>query len=584
MILKRIFTNPDIFDVHFTNGVNYIYGEKKADSSINGIGKSLFIDFIDFCLLSHYERSTSSRLRSAYDAGLLSHTTVTLEFTINSQPGHISRSFATPREATLNWNGKSTTHNVNDLRNILGELLFSPANYSGVFDPEWFRRLISFYIKIQKHSEEKFFNPLKYSKDLTVHELPVYLLYHLRINNTLPFNYSILAKTKSSIEDSIKTITSFIESAYGVKDLGEVRKRIENINKDISDINDNIKKLYLLRNYDKFEAEADKLTVEIKQLYYENASDKRTIDEYNSSLNNDTGFSSANIERIYNDISEGLGVKIRKSLDEAIAFRKNLSASRKQFIQEAITEITQTISKREQVIGDKDQQRQQLLISLYSKTAYSDLASAYKSLSDFQSQKEELISQTRTLNDLSSEVRTLSIDQQELLTKLPSYLSDIASAIDEFNNVVSEIFQFVYPEEKDDFLTVTPGKKNSLLNLKFWERVKQSHGKNIGRTLIFDLAVLFNNIYKNYNAPRFLIHDGIFDSLDRAHLIKTYEFIQNKVNEGFEFQYITTINEGGFLGKNFISSDLVNPDRMKKEAIITLSPLRKLLKSDFYAS
>ncbi|MCZ7616581.1 MAG: hypothetical protein M5T52_24220 [Ignavibacteriaceae bacterium] len=60
-----------------------------------------FLDFIDFCLLSHYELSSSGRLKSAYFSGLLEHTSVTLEFTINAQPGHITRSFSNPKVAFL---------------------------------------------------------------------------------------------------------------------------------------------------------------------------------------------------------------------------------------------------------------------------------------------------------------------------------------------------------------------------------------------------------------------------------------------------------------------------------------------------
>jgi len=54
-------------------------------------------------------------------------------------------------------------------------------------------------------------------------------------------------------------------------------------------------------------------------------------------------------------------------------------------------------------------------------------------------------------------------------------------------------------------------------------------------------------INSKLKGPRFLVHDGIFDSLDKSHLIKTYEFIQKKIQEGFEFQYIAIINEGGIL-------------------------------------
>ncbi|MCH7973384.1 MAG: DUF2326 domain-containing protein [Bacteroidetes bacterium] len=584
MILNRIYTTPEIFDVTFKLGINYIYGEKKDESSLNGIGKSLFLDFIDFCLLSHFERSFSSRLRSAYNADLLKNISVTLEFTINSKPGIITRNFSEPREVVFTWEDDSDKIDIEDARNILGELVFNYHNYTGIFEPEWFRRLISFFIKIQKLHDEKFVNPIKYIKDFKVHQTPVYLFYLLFINNELPFNFSTLIQEKKSINDSIKTIKRFISRAYGVKDPAEVMKRIEHLDIQISEVNNNITTLSLLRNYDKLEDEADKLTSDIKQLYYENASDKKTIEEYNDSLQVSDRISSANVERIYNKINSQLGIKVKKSLDDARDFRKRLSASRRQFINTALEELSQNISSREKIIEEKDNHRQRLLSSLYSNTAYSDLASAYQTLVGYQSQREELISQTRLLNDLNDEFTKLAGKQQDLFDQLPAYKAAIEPEITNFNNVVDEVLNSIYPEEKKEFFSLTDGKRDNLINLKFWENVKHSHGKNIGRTLIFDFSVLFYNIYNNHKSPRFLIHDGIFDSLDKSHLIKTYEFIQQKLNDNYEFQYITTINEGGIVDKKFGDADVITPERMKKEARKVIGPKNKLLKADFYAS
>ncbi|MCZ7616580.1 MAG: hypothetical protein M5T52_24215 [Ignavibacteriaceae bacterium] len=286
-------------------------------------------------------------------------------------------------------------------------MLFGYPGYSGIFNPEWYRRLISFYIKIQKYSDEKFSNPLRYAKDLKVHEIPVYLFYLMHINNELPSVFSSLMITKKNISDSISTIKAFISKAYGVRDLAQVRQRIEHLERDISEVDQNIKKLFLLRNYDKSEAEADALTAEIKNLYYENASAKRIIEEYDNSLASNEGFSPSNVERIYNAVSNELGSTVKKSLEDAISFRRSLSSSRKQFIKATLEELRQSILKREKLIEEKEEKRRLLLNNLYATTAYSDLASAYQSKSGFQSQKDELISQTRLLNDLNSELQNL---------------------------------------------------------------------------------------------------------------------------------------------------------------------------------
>ena len=582
MILTRIITDPYFFDVKFDYGINYIYGEKKDEGSLNGIGKSLFLDFIDFCLLSNYERSSSSRLKDAYNAGILTNTSVTLYFTIADQPGHITRSFAKPKEALFTWDNKTYNFAVEDLKAILGDLIFGKRDYIGYFEPEWYRSLISFFVKIQKTTEEKFLNPLKYLSNNKMYNIHLFLLYLLSINNTLPAKFAALYQEKENISNSIKTIKKFITKSYGIKDPAEVRNKIETLEAKISDINKNIQTTFLRGNYDKFEEEADQLTVEIKQLYYENARDSQTIEEYKQSLTSDNGFSVFSVTKMFAEINEELGLTIKKELKDALDFRRKLSASRGTFITTKLTELDANIKKREKLIDEKETRRQKLLNSIYSKNILDDISSAYSSLSDLQAQKEELSSQIRLLNDLNSELEALNRQQQEINKQLPEYLSKINPDITKLNSVTNEVFNFIYPDMKiDDLFSIDSGSRNTFLKMKFLEKIKHSHGKNIGRTLIFDLSVILYNLYNNSNSPRFLIHDGIFDSLDKAHLIKTYEFINAKIKQGIKFQYITTVNEGGLLNKNFGAADLITPERMKKEAKLVLGPKNKLLKTDF---
>jgi len=83
MILKKIYTEPPTFEpVEFKLGMNFIYGKKKSTDSkksLNSIGKSTFLDLLDFALLSNYNAS-SKRLYAAYNKGLLKNKSQSLIF------------------------------------------------------------------------------------------------------------------------------------------------------------------------------------------------------------------------------------------------------------------------------------------------------------------------------------------------------------------------------------------------------------------------------------------------------------------------------------------------------------------------
>ena len=64
--LNRLYSENNIFEeITFHDGVNIILGEKYDDRSVkgrktNGVGKSMSIEFLDFCFLNDYENTKRS--------------------------------------------------------------------------------------------------------------------------------------------------------------------------------------------------------------------------------------------------------------------------------------------------------------------------------------------------------------------------------------------------------------------------------------------------------------------------------------------------------------------------------------------
>ena len=123
--LIKLYSEPPIFEpIKFLPGINLILGETVEDSNKTiGVGKSLCIEFINFCLLKQYKHSRISKIPREK---LLPETEIILEFEINKNPLKILRSidkFDNPR--IINSDNKTIEFsNIEDANNYLTELLF----------------------------------------------------------------------------------------------------------------------------------------------------------------------------------------------------------------------------------------------------------------------------------------------------------------------------------------------------------------------------------------------------------------------------------------------------------------------------
>src|ERR1035438_6215822 len=165
MLLKRIYSHPaGLFDeVVFKNGMNIVFGYKDpnvaSELSLNGIGKSTFLDLIDFCLLASYSKSNSNRLYLASE--IMKGYGIVLEFEIDGVVYMIQRSTDDANEVFFGTSRSNLESYTNKkLRPILCDLIFQNTNYKGKYSGAWLRCLILFYLKIHKHKRtDKFVDP-----------------------------------------------------------------------------------------------------------------------------------------------------------------------------------------------------------------------------------------------------------------------------------------------------------------------------------------------------------------------------------------------------------------------------------------
>ncbi len=596
MYLKRIYTEPLTFEpVEFKPGINFIYGkkEKSTDSkkSLNNIGKSTFLDLIDFALLSNFNRY-NKRLFTAYQKGFLKDKSVILEFEIFGKVYLIKRSFDEANN-NIQFGVKSDKlgyYTLSELKIVLCDLIFKRENYQGYYSNTWLRKLIPFYLKIHKHKRESFVDPIKYIKELTEAELNQYHLFLMDINNEITYrNYKFQSALKK-IKPAIEGIKKFFEEKY---DLNLSENRQAYINSQIRKLENEVKKLEeiinsfkLNDNYEIDENEANKLTEQIKILWFLNYNDKKRIESYKESLIfDDIKIQTWRVEKLYSEFNQLLGEKIKKTLDEAISFKKELILSRKEFLKEEINKLKVEIETRKKQINNLEKERAKIFKYLSNEKAIKDLSDAHYKLSEKKTQLSELKNKVEIFRELKKEENQIEQEIKKLEGEIIDFEVEIEDKKRTISQLIEEIYNAIYPEYKNTlsiFDISANSHKDSKIEITLLDTsIMFGKGKNQGRTLIYDLAILFNAIENKIKRPRFLAHDGIFDGVDKAHFVHLYSFLKEKLiyfnSKNEYFQYLITYNQEGTLTEEFGNTDIISNEKIEEEAILVLTPNKKLL-------
>ncbi|MCL4549167.1 MAG: DUF2326 domain-containing protein [Bacteroidetes bacterium] len=174
-------------------------------------------------------------------------------------------------------------------------------------------------------------------------------------------------------------------------------------------------------------------------------------------------------------------------------------------------------------------------------------------------------------------------DIDEIASSIIEFRKELVPQVKQIFNLIVSIHKAIYvqPPLKHVFSFSTNLETDSILRMDIMENTgKQGKGINKSRSLIYDLAILFYSIQNNIKSPRFIIHDGIFDGFDKAKALKTFNFLDKKIAEGFKFRYIVTLNDEGVFKNSGKSADKLH-ERILNDARVRLTPSKPLFKKEF---
>jgi uncharacterized protein YydD (DUF2326 family) len=530
-------------DIVFKDGLNIILGKySKLGKDINGIGKTTIINFIDYCLLA--DGVKSEFFSEKYD--FLKNEEVKLEFNIEGIKYSISRGFEDKKTVYFQEkSGEPKSFIDSDLRLILGAKI--GKDESGVYDPLWFRTLMSFFVQNDHNfSTRDAKNVQKFTVGKRQPELLTYIFLLMGIDNNLIWEFD---KNRIDVQQNQKDQTRINKQI-----IEQTGKSVEDFRGECDTISRRIGKLESgLDNY-KFDANSidleDKihsLNKNISALNKEHLKINSKFNEIKDSLEIDIDVDPEIIAKQYSDIHIEFSNFIKKSLTEVIEFRHQISSNRSKFLKEREVLYNDKLNIiREQVVSF-EQERSKIYEMLDEKSVFDALKSAYNNLIEEKSHLSSQLSYIDQLDHIESAIASKKSDVGKTVAKIVKNKENLQGVID---NVKDTFLDLVEGSVDIDSSDISPyfsidfkAHQTSPVKLNVEVPRGSSLGKGRFKILAFDLTVFISSVTRNSLFPSFLIHDGVFHAIAHKTRIKFLNYINKRFQSLNGAQYIITVNE-----------------------------------------
>lgn len=538
--LLKLYSENTLFDpVEFKDGINIVLGEKydsttTSGSKTNGVGKSILVQFIDFCLLSRYQDSRVSKIPKNI---FPENENVNLDLIIGDEKYTISRNRAKENSPNITINGVTTNFpTLKETQDYLFSIIFKDIDLESL--PS-FRTLLSILIRDEDSEFKDIAKPYDLRKRIPENYEPHLYLLHLSLE---------IYKNTKEILKQIEMITKVIRNEEkeltnnNTKDISQIKAEMNNINSEVKIIELTLKEYKTAESFKILEQDIASLEDELKQkssqlkvLYYELNRIK--------SLPKSEVIDSKDVEILYNSYKESLGTLIVKSLEEATKFKNRVENFQRMLLEDKRNDIQNKINilnKEKKLLDDEYSKK----IKVFdTKGVFQNLKTSlriYQEKSDFLNKTSNLL---ENFQKHTSEKKNLTREKSNELLFLDKLINDEKNKIISFQDTILDIHEYIMGNRECSFEILTNSNSRSE-PLKVILRISDdgSHGIDRIKVFIYDMALLFSNITKNRH-PLFLIHDNIFET-DENTRIRSLNFINSKLNKSeYEFQYIITLNK-----------------------------------------
>lgn len=529
MRLIRLSSNMNSFHtVEFKDGLNLIIGkqanpdDKSLDKTYNGVGKSLLIYILHFCLGSNKIVPFEEKIPGWE---------FTLEFSIDGELYTSVRN--TSNQSKIFLNGEKLT--LAKFRSMMLEKEFGVTEkinnltFNTLF-PRFIRRDRESYVTYDTFIKKE----QEYSKVLNNSFLLGLETEFVTEKQRLRTLFRQTKDLKTNIEED-----SIIRDHFNNNEDTEI---------EILDLEDNIEKLKneisefkISANYKEIEKEADEKHYLLKELENKRTLINNSIKHINKSLEVKPDLSEMKVINLYNQAQIEVPEMVVKKMEEAIKFQKNLLKNRnKRLVNEKIKNQDK-LDATEALIEGVGKEFDKALRYLDTHGALGDYNALNKKLNDMQTKLERLNEYQEILRTYKKKLKDVQSDFSTQDNETDNYLENIQDLLEEIMSTFRELSKAFYEKKPGGIKIINNGGDNTIrFDIIAKIQDDSSDGVNEVKIFCFDMTIL---LLKQNHKFEFLFHDSrLFGNMDPRQRYCLLKVAYEKVNNA-GLQYIATINE-----------------------------------------
>jgi uncharacterized protein YydD (DUF2326 family) len=534
MQLISVRANKESFHPVFFNktGLSFIVAKQKEPGAnddgktYNGVGKSLLVRIINFCLGAD-EDGYKEFCEKLHDWEF------SLEFKVNVQNFISIRKTAEANKIYLN-NEELSIHKFNKKMESINFSMTEDIDYLS------FRSLIPFFLRPSKESYVDCMKPSKTGKE---YQTLLYNAFLIGLDINLAQKKYKLKKEQDRIQKAegiFKDDSLLYDFMTGHRD---VKLELENIDDQLNKIDEDLARFKIAEDYHEIQQEADNTENILYELNNEMVLIQSNINniEKSMAIKVSSGITAAELERIYNETRVIFNDNIRKTLQDVESFHKNLVTSRNKRLSEQKNQLIFELNEKNQQKEILQKKFDKLIGYLGEHQALDVFIALKEKQSDLVNEKNKLLRFNTMQAEYRAKERQTKIDFIELEKITENYLNDVEDDTKKARNFFRELARKLYPQSASG-ITINVKKGENQLAFAIDPRIDSdaSDGINNVKVFCYDLTILFEG--KNHNI-KFVFHDSrLFDSIDERQLAVMFKILYDIFPES-EKQYIATINQ-----------------------------------------
>jgi uncharacterized protein YydD (DUF2326 family) len=566
-LLELRANKPSFRTVTFNQtGVTLILGKKSKPNdwdrkkTYNGVGKSLIIALIHFCLGAKCKKAFKEKLDDW-----------SFELDIQFQKEKVTLSRSPSNEKIIHWNLEPLS--LAEVTDRLTSAFDIPEGIGNLS----FRSLIKRFIRPARESYSSFdFFQKEENKKPQIQLL----------NNTFLLGYDpnlILEKVRlKELWDQTKSTRNLLKDDPATRSFFELEKsevplEILSLEEGVRTLEKNISSFKIAADFQAKEAEAQAAKKELHKLNNQIVVIKNTLESIEKSLQFKDDIPVAHVESLYSEAGFFFSDHQLKQLEDVINFHKSLVKKRQ-------SRLLQERQKRQQKLGELLDQKDKTQIKFDNLMAYLGDHGAlddYRILSQQLADDKMRLEKLKTFDKLmASYDKTISNVKKDLETenqKAIDYLNSF-SQVSMANNLVFRSFSKKLYTDKPGGITVinNPKTNKTRFDLEVHIETDSSDGVNEAKIFCFDTTLL---LQKHNHQVEFLFHDSrLYSEIDprqRATIFKE----AMRFSEDSQVQYIASLNEDSLEAmKPYLAEGEFNT--LKEAVVLELtdeSPEKRLL-------